>query len=354
MGLRGGAAFVRLAAAMLTLERLQRIHLHERPAGQIVVAKILGLNYRMPPRTEIVVEGAEVLRGLPSVFFAMNHTDRYNYWPFQYEFYRTYNRFTATWVKGKYYEKPATATFLDWCNNIPMPSRGYVVTTEYRRVLGALPGEGDYRLLRDLVDHRREPDDALVAEVSADARRFMHVFAGRDGAGGPEDASLAREVLVRFDEVFDAMTREVLRINREAVTERNLCVLVFPEGTRSHRLGKGHSGLVQVAQALGTPIVPIGCSGSDKVYPTNNPFAKGGRVVYRIGRPLAWDGPELSPHRVRAAYLPLSRQAGLDHGEAFAAATQVVMNAINELVDPEYRMSDDPEAGVKKGVRRFV
>ena len=37
------------------------------------------------------------------VIFAMNHTDRYNYVPFQYGLWQEKDRFTATWVKGKYY-----------------------------------------------------------------------------------------------------------------------------------------------------------------------------------------------------------------------------------------------------------
>ena len=67
-----------------------------------------------------------------STILAMNHTDRYNYWPFQFQLWRQGRGFTATWVKGKYYENPFIAAFMDANNNIPLPSRGYVITTRFR------------------------------------------------------------------------------------------------------------------------------------------------------------------------------------------------------------------------------
>ena len=70
---------------MLDLARLQRIHLRSRPLGQLLVAELgLRVDYAFPRRTEIVVEGIENLPQDRTVFLAMNHTDRYNYWPLQY------------------------------------------------------------------------------------------------------------------------------------------------------------------------------------------------------------------------------------------------------------------------------
>jgi hypothetical protein len=33
----------------------------------------------------------------------MNHTDRYNYWPFQYQLWKWQYPYTTVWAKGKYY-----------------------------------------------------------------------------------------------------------------------------------------------------------------------------------------------------------------------------------------------------------
>lgn len=90
---------------MLDLDRLKRVKLSSVPRGQQVMANlVLGPDYQFPRRTQIILEGTDKLPGHP-VVFAMNHTDRYNYWPFQYKLYRAGLGFTATWVKGKYYEK---------------------------------------------------------------------------------------------------------------------------------------------------------------------------------------------------------------------------------------------------------
>lgn len=326
---------------MLDLERLRRIRLSKRPLGQITVANLLRVDYRWPRRTEIVIEGIERIPRERGVFLAMNHTDRYNYWPLQFELYRRGHRFTATWVKGKYYEGELTARFLDLTNNIPLPSRGYVIATEFRKVIGRAPDEREYRILRDLVDRRRGPGERLPADASPELLRLL---------GGDEGVSAYLE---GFDRLFAAMIREVVRLNREAITTHECNILVFPEGTRSRRIARGHTGLAQMASHLGAPIIPIGCSGSDRVYPGNSPFARGGRIVYRVGELLELGGPELGPHRVPADVLPLTREASEHHGERYEAITEVVMTRINALVDPEYRRLD-ADGGGRGGVDRFL
>lgn len=331
---------------MLTLERLQSLHLSKRPLGQVFLAEtIMRLDYRWPRRTDIVLEGLEHLPRDRGVILAMNHTDRYNYWPFQYAMYHRRNLpFTATWVKGKYYESAVMARFFDKTNNIPVPSRGYVISTEFRRAMKRVPTGDEYRRLRDLVDGKT---DSL--EGASEALREL---VGRGVSPGEPIVPTFR---ARFDERFDAMMREVTRLNHRAIFELGLNVLVFPEGTRSRRLRKGLTGLAQMAQHLGVAIVPVGCNGSDKVYPGNSPFAKGGRIVYRVGAPLEVDGPELAPHRVREEFTPFSRSASERHGAHFEAVTAVVMERIGALLDPEYQASGDAdEQGSEQGVRRFV
>src|ERR1041384_3307940 len=103
---------------MLDLKRLKSIKLHKKPPGQLLLANtLMRLDYSFPKPTEIVLEGVGNIPDDRPVFFAMNHTDRYNYWPFQYQMYRQgVPRFTATWVKGKYYENAVMARFLDSTN----------------------------------------------------------------------------------------------------------------------------------------------------------------------------------------------------------------------------------------------
>lgn len=315
----------------LDLARLERVQLRRVPCVQIALAELLlRWDYRFPHRTEIVLSGLENLPRDRSVFLAMNHTDRYNYWPLQYAIYRAGgHRYTATWVKGKYYQSRFLAAFMDATNNIPVPSRGYVIASEFARAAGRAPDAGEYRALRDAMD-------------------------GRPATGGTLPAGADAAFVSRCDRLFDRMAREVVRLNRRALERLDLHVLVFPQGTRSRRLSRGHDGLVQMAFSLGAAIVPVGCSGSDRLYPGASPFSRGGRAVYRIGRPLEPDGPELGPHRVREPFAPLSGEAGRLHGEKFAAATSVVMERIDELLDPEYRFGEDRASDGVAGLNRFV
>ena len=48
------------------------------------------------------------------VIYAMNHTDNFNYWPFQYSLHCAFQRYTATWVKGKNYEGTISSAFMRW------------------------------------------------------------------------------------------------------------------------------------------------------------------------------------------------------------------------------------------------
>ena len=315
---------------MLDLARLKRHKLRRTPWGQLVAAQILRVDYRFPKRTEIVLEGQRHLDPGRRYILAMNHTDRYNYFPLQYAMYTRELGFTTTWVKGKYYENRVLGRFMDAMGNMPMPSRGYVLTTTFRERVGRPPSDAEYRALRDLADGAPgDPPDVVRGALDVDA------------------------LLADFRQRFDAMIAEVMRLHREAL-DLGLHVLVFPQGTRSKRLSRGHIGAAQVAQHLGVAVVPIGCNGSDRAYPGDRPLASGGRIVYRIGRPLELDGPELAPFRVTEPFGPFTLEAVGAHREKFQGMTDVVMDHINDLLDPEYRYSEDQTSDGVSGVARFV
>lgn len=329
---------------MIDLHRLRKLKLHRTPPGQLLMAEgLLRWDYALPRRTEIAIEGLAQLPRDRQVFLAMNHTDRYNYWPFQYALHRRGLPYTATWVKGKYYDHPLMARFMDATNNIPLPSRGYVLVAEFRKAYGRKPQDGEYRFLRDLVDGAIDAAAADLRAQSADVQAFVRARGGD-----------AQGFVRQFEAAFEPLIDEVIRLNRQAICELGLNVLVFPQGTRALRLSRGHTGLVQMAMHLGAAIVPVGCNGSDRVYPGNSPLAKGGRIVYRIGKPLEPGGPELGPHRVTAAFKPLTRAAGEHHGPQFRAATDAVMAAINALLDEPYRAAADPGDAAIAAADRFL
>lgn len=323
---------------MLTLERMQSIRLARRPVGQVFFANtILLADFRLPRPTRIVLEGVEHIPRDRSVIFAMNHTDRYNYWPFQYQMYRRGLPFTATWVKGKYYEHPAMAAFMDACNNIPLPSRGFVIGIEFRARMARKPTGEEYRALRDRVDGK--PNAASPGETSA----FLRAFCGSE-----HDETFR----AAFDDLWLRYVHQIVRLTRKALDEVGNNLLVFPEGTRSVRLGKGQVGLMQMAWHLGHDIVPVGCNGSDLCYPRNSPFSKGGEIVYRIGKPLLLTGPELAPFAVPSEVMPLTKAADA-HNAAYRGGIDVVMQAIADLLDARH-LPDASAATDRHAVERFL
>ncbi len=336
---------------MLDLDRLSRIKLQTYPPAQKFIAQaFLRPNYSLPPRVVIRVEGEERIPDHP-VMFAMNHTDRYNYWPFQYHRYRKHNRFTATWVKGKYYESRFVGWFMEHTNNIPTVSRGYLIVRDFFSVCGRRPRDAEYAGLRNLVNACHEGQqqrveqlrEELAETVPTDIWQRPRNILGRafDPGNEPYESCICN--------LFDEMMLRFVDLNTLAI-EKRLDLLVFPEGTRSVRLIRGRTGAMQVAMHLGLTIVPVGCNGSDRVYPGGSPVAKGGTITYRIGQPIPPE--QLAEHRPATDFVPFSAAASAEHGEGFAAATDIVMARVNELLDPRHQF--DPEAAGKTGTTRFI
>ena len=332
---------------MLDIPRMNRMRLNPKPRIQRIVAlSFLLPNYELPPRVRITIDGLERIPREP-VVYAMNHTDRYNYWPFQYKLWRQANRFTATWVKGKYYENAFVATFMELTNNIPTVSRGYIITKDFVATVGRRPGEHEYTALRRWVDAAAGvtsdpitpptdiPDALLTTPRSILGRPFE-----------PHQETYAAAI----DAVFRTMMARFVELNREGF-EKGLDLLVFPQGTRSKRLSRGHIGLAQIALKHRRTIVPIGCNGADRAYPGSSPIARASEVVYRVGEPIPYDA--MKDFHV-PDFAPFTPEAERLHRNAFQGFVDVVMDRIDALLDPEYRYGDDKSSGGVRGSKRFV
>ncbi len=334
---------------MLTLEVMDSVKLSSRPLGQAFFSRVLDFNYRFPlTQTPIQLEGEDYLVDRPA-YLAMNHTDRFNYLPFQVEMYKRHDRFAATWVKGKYFNNPVVRQFLTATTNIPTPSKGYLITTDAVETIGAPPRSDLYRLLRDALDEGLSDDDLLkradefrlqdTVQILLETDRDMLGIEYRAGDG----------YTARLTSLFSEMMERFVVLNEKAF-ELGLYVLVFPEGTRSKRLTVGRTGLAQMALRTGHPIIPIGCNGSDEVYPGDMPVTSGGEVVYRIGEPIEHDA-ELADFQIEDEYTPFTDSAE-PHGDVFRGATDVVMSRINDLLDPQYRREAGQSTAVD-GAKRF-
>lgn len=109
------------------------------------------------------------------------------------------------------------------------------------------------------------------------------------------------------------------------ILEEGHALFVFPEGTRSHdgTLGEGRDGVAVLALRTGAPVVPVGVTGSYDRWPRGQKLPRpGGRVTVRVG----------SPFRI-ADVLP----EGLDRRAAKAAATDLIMRRIAELLPERQR-----------------
>lgn len=319
---------------MLTLDMMKGIELTARPRGQMVTGWILRANYSLPQtRTRIRVENFDRIPNEP-VFIAMNHTDRYNSWPLQVHLWKLRNEFTATWVKGKYYNDPKTRQFLVSTNNIPTPSRGYLLTTDLVATLNKRPEPAMYSLLKDATEHAWDDAKFLEAATTQGMRRdALHLVKTPRDILGMDFHPFKHDLIERHQELFRQMMDAFVALNFQAF-DKGLRIIVFPEGTRSTTLGKGKPGLAQMALRTRSTIVPVGSNGCELAYPGNNPFSKGGDIIYRVGHPMT-PNDELAPYQINEPYRPFTSEANR-FSATFDAVTELVMSRIAELLDPRY------------------
>jgi len=325
---------------MLDLERLRRIKLTRYPRGQRVLAySVVIPNYRLRGITT-TVEGIENVPDEP-VIYAMNHTDRFNYFPFMTWLFRNTGRFCATWVKGKYYESRWVGAFMEATNNIPTPSRGYIITKDFSLVTGRAPDTGEYEAMRDLCLGVSSDTGALPSEILEQPRSML----GRDFRPDRESYPAAVNALL------DEMMHLFVDLNRQAF-DIGLDVQVFPQGTRSIRLSRGHTGVAEIALKYRKPVVPIGCNGTDEMYPGNSMFARPGHALYRVGAPIHYD--DLAAFHVDGDFAPFSAEATRRYGDRFQGAVDLIMSRINDLVDDKYKFADTGESDGVSGADRFI
>jgi 1-acyl-sn-glycerol-3-phosphate acyltransferase len=333
---------------MLDISRIKRIRLTRRPLAQRFTGQFLRINYNYLPGIKNELAHAERLPKEP-VIFAMNHTDRYNYFPFQVLLWQTYDRFTATWVKGKYYENSLLAGFMEKTNQLPTVSRGYIITKDFAATVGRSPSSDEYEALRDWVNAASVGNpsecvpsaDLLPEPLLARARNVLgHAF-------DPEKDDYPSYV----NTIFGIMMRHFVELN-EQVPRIGLDMLIFPQGTRSMRLLPAHIGISQIALHLKLPVVPVGCNGTDQIYPGSSPFAKKGHAVYRIGEPIHYESiPEF---HIGEDYEPFSSDSEQRHRERFEGFASMLTERIDELLDPEYRLLRETASDAASGSDRFI
>ncbi len=305
---------------MIDIDHLKNLKLNTVPWGQQIVARFLLFpNYHIFARVKIDLEGIENIPRNENVIFAMNHTDRFNYWPFQYRLRQLkVFPYSTVWVKAKYYRNSLLAKGLDLCNLIPVPSMGYLLEEFFKKVMDRRMEKDEYRIIKDLIDGKYN-----LGQYPKQLRETI------ESLGDP----FFRQVRDYYDQVM----AQVALLSRQALFEKGLNLIVFPEGTRSLSFGEGKSGLAQLALHTKKKVVPVGCNNSEEVYRGNLPFARSGRIVYRIGLPLTHDN-QLQECQIKEEFSLLSKESQERYRAQFQRATEIIMEQISLLLDDRYRV----------------
>src|SRR5690554_3441409 len=121
------------------------------PVWSFLGARAAGLSFALAGRTKLVLEGEENLPTAP-VLFAPNHSHKYDFLPLRYLLNKRKNMHLVTWIKSRAFKDPVMAKVLGKMGNIPLSSRGYLISADFEKVVGRRPSEQEYRHLRAHVD----------------------------------------------------------------------------------------------------------------------------------------------------------------------------------------------------------
>ncbi len=271
-------------------------------------------------RARVVFEGFEAPAS--PVVFATNSTWKYDFMPFRVELERRRIP-TVTITKGKNYHARAQGFLLRRLGVVPIVSRGYLLLVDFVAVTGRRPTEAEYAALRRYVD-TGEALGAGFDAITENARVLLgHAF---DPAAGDYRSFVQG--------VYAAAMAETVRLCRDAV-DAGAHVQIYPEGTVSSRLGPGRIGAVQLAHALGRPIVPAGISGIHT-----------DTVTVRFGAPFV---PALP-----ADLVPFSPEHEAKHRAVLQRETDALMDRIDTLLDPACRRLAGFAPDGTTGTRRFL
>lgn len=297
------------------------------------IAKSIFLRYGIQTR----VEGFDRIQGEPQVL-CHNHVHFYDWLPIRYQMWRQKGLMCANFVKPRPYQQPAIAKFLGAAGCVPVVSRGYLITADFRLVHGRRADETEYRWLRNLVDGKDNAGEApaTVATLLDTPRDIV----GR--TFNPSQESYADAV----NETFRVFTGHTGRLIQRAI-DQGCWPLIAPQGTFHSKLTPGRIGAVQFAKVLGRDVIPVGVSGMEKTFP-NPKSLKGSRgtMIVRFGERMQVDLPD--------EHVAFDAKSERKHRAALERETRRVMDAISELIEPGLRWDENPDGDGLQGVDRFL
>ena len=222
--------------------------------------------------------------------------------------------------------------------SVPIASRGYVITADFRSLHGRRPDEQEYRYLRNVVDGL-EVDAPKSVALEAVLRE------NRDVLGRSFDAASSSYADV-VHEVFEGFMEQSSRLIGSSMSQ-GCWPIIAPQGTFHSRLTPGRIGAVQLAVRLGVPIIPVAVGGMREA------FAKGhslrGRpatIPVRFGAPQTIELP--TDHQ------PFHVQSERQNRDTLQRETHRVMTCINAMLPERCQWGDDVNGDGLQGVNRFL
>ncbi len=323
----------------LDLDYFRRFDPVPRPAWTTMTLALGSAAMRFPKKVALELDGPPPDPASP-VIFAMNHTHEFDFLPVRH-FFHARGHAMVTWIKTRAFQDRAMRVYLERTGNVPLTSRGYLVSADYRAVFGRKPTEDEYRLLRRHVDeaHPLPDEPAPLWEALTRAPRML-----LDTHFDPEKTSYRDATRNAY---FDYMSATLACARRAMSAGQHMHI--YPEGTYSSRLGPGRTGLVQAALALQLPIVLLGLSGMNRVFKRDLPLSRGGALGLRWSAPFRVD-PELVPPDFRAFH-PDDEET---HKVALQAETDRIMDRLDALLDEDCRRHEGFAGDGKRGLARFI
>lgn len=242
----------------------------------------------------------------------------------------------VTVTKAKNYHHPLMAFALKRLGVVPLASKGYFILADAVATLGRRPTDAEYRALRDHIDK----DGPMPAEFAA-LQRGPRLVVGHKFDPGVESWRGA----VR--RIYRESLQQTVRLAKTAV-DAGSHVQMYPEGTVSTTLGVGRIGAVQLAIALGIPILPVGMSGCPEAFFGDSPMVRGGTITLRVGKLL-----HVPRDLVAASFEPFDPTHEAANRPALQGFTDMLMDQLETLVDPPYRRAPGGP-GPGKGTRAFL
>ncbi len=204
---------------------------------------------------------------------------------------------------------------------------GSLVCGTLARILFGARIEGVEHVPRDgpfilVANHCSNVDPPIIGwAVGQRTGRVIHFMAKDEMRGWPVAGWLAQQSAVIFVRRGEA-DRAAQKAAIDALADGRPIAL-FPEGTRSRdgHLKAGRGGAAFLAMRSGAPLLPVGISGTHRIFPGRSRWPHPTKVVVRIGEPL------------RLPHVPGGR---LDR-PALAEGTERIMAAIEGLLPERQR-----------------